>query len=80
MLTVRDGRTMTARTVTSPRVGGTCLVWASKALDGSPRGGTLLETTTGWWTWWWRELLLGSLALALAAVAAVRRMVRKPRD
>ncbi len=72
-----QGKTLT---VVSPRLLGGCLLWAAEALEGAPRGGAVFGTATAWWTWWWWEILLGSLAVAFAGVAVVRRLVRMARN
>jgi hypothetical protein len=48
----------------SPRVGGTCVMWAADAIGGRARGGWLLRTQAATWTWWWREWLLGAALVA----------------
>ncbi len=65
------------RTVVSPRIGGSCLLWASEALGGRAHNFPVLGTATDSWTWWWRELLLAPLLVGLSGLLiAVRRRRR----
>ena len=69
-------------TVAWPGLGASCLVWATRAVDGPARGAGLLGTSTAGWTWWWKELALGGAVLVGAAVLWRRRPPRRraPQD
>ena len=56
--------------VTDPRVGSDCVIWAVDALAGTPHGG-LFGTSTAIWTWWWREGATAFAALVLVVLTGV---------
>lgn len=64
----------TTASVTSPRIGATCVIWAADALAAGPTGWHPFGTSTARWTWYWPELTLTALAALVAGALVIRRL------
>ena len=65
--------------VISPRVGPSCVMWASDALAGRPTGPHPFGLSTATWTWWWQEIAAGAAAVLLGMVLLVTARARRLR-